>query len=213
MLTDKTRLPFFLICILLLFNCSFAFSQRLSLKIAGDNQKGFRVDVYNGQHLVVTNTEEFSIQLYNHDLSTEAWLKHWTGQKWTGNDKIITLKRDSYIPEFDANLSVSVTYQVVNAHVIKKTIELFQPSMPDMLYILKETSRPAETPKRYVTFDYDSFPGGLVHEMFPSAGFITPDNNVVGFLSPIYQRGQIITITSGKRLVKCTTSMLVVKPP
>jgi len=190
MLTGKTRLPFFLLCISILFNCSFANSQQLSLKIAGDDQAGFHVDIYNGHHLVVTNTEEFSLQLHNHDLSTVANLQHWTGQKWTGNENGITLKRDSYIPEFDANLSVSVTYQVVNANVIKKTIELFQPSMPGMLYILKETARPAEKPRRYVTFEYDSFPGGLVHEMFPSAGFITPDNNVVGFLTDAGYKNQ-----------------------
>src|SRR5665647_2324624 len=190
MLIGKTRLPFFLLCISILFNCSFANSQQLSLKIAGDDQAGFHVDIYNGHHLVVTNTEEFSLQLHNHDLSTVANLQHWTGQKWTGNENGITLKRDSYIPEFDANLSVSVTYQVVNANVIKKTIELFQPSMPGMLYILKETARPAEKPRRYVTFEYDSFPGGLVHEMFPSAGFITPDNNVVGFLTDAGYKNQ-----------------------
>ena len=54
--------------------------------------------------------------------------------------------------------------------------------MPGMLYILQQTARPAEKPSRYVTFEHDSFPGGFVHEMFPSVGFITPDNNVVGFL-------------------------------
>ena len=59
-----------------------------------------------------------------------------------------------------------------------------------MLYILKETARPAEKPRRYVTFEYDSFPGGLVHEMFPSAGFITPDNNVVGFLTDAGYKNQ-----------------------
>ncbi len=70
----------------------------------------------------------------------------WTGESWSGNEKRITLQRDSYVKEFDANLSVSVTYEVINDHVIKKTVELFQPSMPGMYYILKETNRPAEKP-------------------------------------------------------------------
>jgi hypothetical protein len=68
-------------------------------------------------------------------------------------EKSIILRRDSYIPEFDAKLSVSVSYEVINSNVIKKTVELFQPSMPGMYYILKETARPAEKPKRYVTFE------------------------------------------------------------
>ena len=167
-----------------------AFSQQLSLKVAGDSASGFHVDIYKGDKLLVNNTEEFSLQLYNLDLSTVAAMKHWTGQEFIVGEKSIILKRDSYIPEFDANLSVSVSYEVINSNVIKKTVELFQPSMPGMYYILKETARPAEKPLRYVTFEYDNFPGGFVHEMFPAAGFVTKDNTVVGFLTEAGYKNQ-----------------------
>ena len=176
--------------------CSFlivalgAAGQALSLKIAGDNQRGYHVDIYNGKQLIISSTEEFSLALYNLDLSAQAGIKHWTGEKWSGNETSIILKRNSYIQDFDTNLSVTVNYQVVNPYVIKKTVELFQPSMPGMYYILKEISKPAVKPLRYVTFEYDSFPGGLVHEMFPSAGFITPDNHVVGFLADAGYKNQ-----------------------
>jgi hypothetical protein len=183
MLPLKNKMPVFSLCLFSLLIHSFTFGQQLSLKIAGDDQAGFHVDIYNGNQLVVNNTEEFSLQLFNLDLSTVANIPQWTGREWTGNEKTITLKRDSYIPEFDANLSLTVTYQVVNANTIKKTVELFQPSMPGLLYILQQTARPAEKPLRYVTFEYDNFPGGFVHEIFPAAGFITPGNNVVGFLT------------------------------
>ncbi len=183
------RLPIFFLCLFILLNCTVS-AQQLSLKVVGDDKNGFHVNIYNGNKLVVTGTEEFSLQLFNHDLSTVANLAHWTGQKWTGNEKSITLKRDQYLEAFDANLSVTVTYQVVNANVIKKTIELFQPSMPDMYYILQQTAMPAEKPQRYVTFEHDNFPGGFVHEMFPAAGFITPDNNVVGFLTDAGYKNQ-----------------------
>jgi hypothetical protein len=179
----KIKLPAFLFGLFVLLHQSLILAQPLLLKISGDDQAGFQVDIYKGNQLLVSNTEELSLQLFNLDLSTVADIEHWKGQKWSGNENSITLSRDSYISEFDANLSVSVTYQVVNANIIKKTVELLQPSMPGMLYILKETSRPAQIPRRYVTFEYDNFPGGFVHEMFPSAGFITPDNNVVGFLT------------------------------
>ena len=178
----KAQFPVILVCLLTLFNASSATSQSLSLSVAGDGLAGFHVDIYNGPQKLLTNTEEFSLQLFNLDLSTEA-IMEWTGESWSGNEKRITLKRETYIKEFDANLSVNVTYEVINDHVVKKTVELFQPSMPGMYYILKETNKPAEKPQRYVTFEYDSFPGGFVHEIFPAAGFITPDNNVVGFLT------------------------------
>lgn len=166
------------------------FGQSLKLQIAGNQQEGYYVDIYQGSKLIITNTEEFSLQLFNHDLSTVAKIPKWKGSSWEGNEQHIILKKDSYVKEFDANLSVSVTYEVVSNNIIKKRIELLQPSMPGMLYILQETARPAVTPSRYVTFEYDSFPGGMVHEMFPSAGFITPDNTVVGFLTDAGYKNQ-----------------------
>ena len=183
MVKCRNKKQLIVICLFALFAWSSAFSRQLSLKVAGDTIAGFHVDIHDGEKLLVTNTEEFSLQLYNLDMSTIATLTHWTGREFSVNEKSITLKRDSYIQEFDANLSVSVTYEVVNPNVIKKTVELFQPSMPGMYYILKETAKPAEKPQRYVTFEYDNFPGGFVHEMFPVAGFVTPDNTVVGFLT------------------------------
>ncbi len=156
--------------------------QPISLKIAGDEVSGYHVDIYNNKRLLVTNTGELSVKLFNTDLSTVAEIKEWKGETWKGTNQQIVLSRHSYIPELDANITVDITYQVVNNNIVKKTIELQQPSMPGMLYILQQTARPAETPSRYVTFEHDSFPGGFVHEMFPSVGFVTPDNNVVGFL-------------------------------
>jgi hypothetical protein len=185
----KTLIPTCFVCLLTLLNSSSATCQSLSLSAAGDSLEGFHVDIYNGPQKVLANTEEFALQLFNLDLSTEA-IMEWTGQTWSGNEKRLTLQRDSYVKAFDANLSISVTYEVINDHVIRKTVELFQPSMPGMYYILKETNRPADIPQRYVTFEYDSFPGGFVHEIFPAAGFITPDNNVIGFLTDAGYKNQ-----------------------
>jgi hypothetical protein len=190
MIIVKTGLFVFILFLSALFNSAAVEAQQLHLKVAGNKQQGFHVDIYNGNQLLVTNSEEFSLQMFNNDLSTVANMHQWEGQSWTGNEKNITLQRDSYINEFDANLSVTVSYEVISENIIKKTIELFQPSMPGMLYILQQTARPAETPDRYVTFEYDSFPGGMVHEMFPAAGFITPANNVVGFLTDAGYKNQ-----------------------
>lgn len=190
MLRCKTAYLFCLLCLFAFFNHAFGSGLQLSLKIAGDEQSGYHVEIYNNHHLVVTNTEEFSLQLSNLDLTTVVKFDQWKGSQWTGNDQRITLKRNAYVKAFDANLSVTVTYEVVNANIIKKTIELFQPSMPGMYYILQQTARPAEKPQRYLTFEYDNFPGGLVHEMFPAAGFVTPGNDVVGFLTDAGYKNQ-----------------------
>ena len=58
--------------------------------------------------------------------------------------------------------------------------------MPNMYYILQETERPAEKPQRYVTFEYDNFPGGLVHEIFPAAGFVTVHHSIfIGVIAAV----------------------------
>lgn len=179
----------------MLLNISVGYSQKLSLRVAGDETEGFRVNIYKGDQLLISNTEEFSLHLSNLDLSTTTDLPHWTGEKWNGNEEMISLSRDLYLHDFDANMSTSVTYEVINDHLIKKTVELFQPSMPDMYYILQQTARPAETPKRYVSFEYEDFPGGFIHEMYPSAGFITPKNDVVGFLTDAGYKNQFTRTT------------------
>jgi len=186
----RKKIPVIFLFMTAFMSFSSAFSQQVSLKVGGDKQAGFHVDIYYGNKSVVTRTEEFSLQLYNLDLSTVSYLSQWKGQEWSGNENNIVLRSDTYIPEFDANLSVSVAYEVMNDNLVKKTIELFQPSMPGMYYILQETAKPAEKPGQYVTFEYDNFPGGLVHEMFPAAGFITPNQTVVGFLTDAGYKNQ-----------------------
>jgi hypothetical protein len=190
MVYHKFMIPFLLLFFFSITNDTITYCQVLTLKVAGNEAVGFHIDIYNNNRLVVTNTEEFSLDMFNNDLSTVSEIPHWTGQTWTGNEKSISLKRDSYIKEFDANLSATATYTVINDTVIKKTVELFQPSMPRMYYILRETAKPAEQPLRYLTFEEDNFPGGLVHEMFPSAGFITPQNYIVGFLTDAGYKNQ-----------------------
>lgn len=190
--------------------CALTSAAQVSLRVAGDSVSGFHVEIYNGNHLLLDNSEEFNFEVSNRDLSTRLSIPPWKGSSWKSNDSSmldstsalpektprtntagisensfssVTLTGDSYIPFLDANLSASVTYTVINDNLVKKTIELFQPSMPGMLYTLTETARPAEPPLKYVTFEYDDFPGGFVHEIFPSAGFVTSRNEVVGFLT------------------------------
>lgn len=164
------------------FAGTIARSQNVNLKVAGDDLQGYTVDIYNGNQLLVKNTEEFSLRMANLDLSETASITEWKGSKWTEDGNTIRLTRESYVSEFDLNVSIAVTYQVVNKNLVKKSIDLTQSGMPSLYYTLEEKAKPAQTPSKYVTFEYDNFPGGFAHEMFPSAGFVTPDNQVVGFL-------------------------------
>ncbi len=170
------------IILLFCFFGTIGFSQNLNLKVAGDRNQGFSVDIYNGSQLLMHNTEEFSLKMANLDLSETSEITGWKGSDWTGDEKRVVMTKESYISEFDLNVTVTVTYQVINKNVIRKRIDLFQSGMPSLYYTIKETSKPAETPKKYLSFEHDNFPGGFVHEMFPSVGFVSPNNQLVGFL-------------------------------
>lgn len=160
----------------------FCNGQNLNLKVAGDQKSGFSVQIYNGKQLLVTSDGEFSLFLSNSDLSVHEEIISWTASKVNETENVIYLEKEIYLKEFDSNLFVKVKYEMVNAHVLKKTITLFQPSIPKLYYTLSQSSFAAATPKQFVTFENEKFPGGFVHELFPSAGFVTPDNFVVGFL-------------------------------
>ena len=157
--------------------------QNLNFKVVGDENSGYGVNIYNGNKLLVTNEGEFSLLMSNLDFSVNDEITSWKASAYREKDNVITLEKDSYLKKFDANLSVKVSYEVINPHVIKKTISLFQPSIPNLYYSLIQTNIPAEIPKQYVTFEHGNFPGGFVHELFPSAGFVTNENEVVGFLT------------------------------
>jgi hypothetical protein len=170
--------------IILLF-CFFGkvvFGQNLNLKVAGDKEQGFYVDIYNGSQLLLHNSEEFKLKVANLDLSETTEINDWKGSEWEGNEHYVKLSKETYLSDFDLNLLVTVTYTVINKNIVKKSIDLFQSGMPSLYFMIEENLKPAETPSKYVTFEHDNFPGGFAHEMFPSAGFVTPDNQLVGVL-------------------------------
>ena len=168
---------------ILIFAVTTVYSQKINLQVSGNDEQGYTVDIYYGDRLLIHNTEEFSLRIANTDLSELVEIPSWKGTKWTGDEKNVQLLKDTNIPELDLNLSISVTYEIINENVIKKNVELFQSGMPSLYYTLDETYKPAETPIKYITFENDDFPGGFAHEIFPSAGFVTVDNQVVGILT------------------------------
>src|SRR5690554_5104558 len=164
------------------FVTTIGWSQNVNLKVVGNTEQGFNVAIYKGSKLLINNTEEFKLKVANLDLSETTEINDWKGSDWVGSETYVKLSKETYLSDFDLNLSISVTYEVINSNVIKKSIDLFQSGMPSLYYTLEENFRPAEAPSKYVTFEHDDFPGGFAHEMFPAAGFVTPDNQLVGIL-------------------------------
>ena len=165
-----------------LFIGTFGWSQNMNLKVVGNAEQGFNVNIYNGAKLLIHNTEELNLKVANLDFSETTEINDWKGSEWEGNETFVKLSKETYLSDFDLNLLISVTYEIINSNVVKKSIDLFQSGMPSLYYTLEENFKPAEIPTKYVTFEHDDFPGGFAHELFPSAGFVTPDSHIVGVL-------------------------------
>ncbi|TBW28119.1 hypothetical protein EZJ28_09875 [Gramella sp. KN1008] len=162
---------------------STAIAQKLNLQVSGDEQNGYSVNVLNGEELLLSSEGEFTLSLSNLDLSVQQELRDFRAASFKNTATGISLYKDIYLEQYDSNLSVEVNYEQLSSNLIKKTVRLFQPSIPALYYTLRLKNTPANTPERYITFEHEDFPGGLVHELYPSAGFITSQGNVVGFLT------------------------------
>lgn len=179
----KYRLSQILMFCFALFGLHAVKAQELNLKVEGNEDAGYRVEVYDGAEKLVTNEGEFTMDLSNLDLSVQKEIKDWKADSYVRTDSSVILKKQMYLEEFDSNLSVEVNYEVVNSNLIRKTVKLFQPSIPNLYYTLSETNIPAQNPDHYLSFEHEKFPGGLVHELYPSAGYVTKKGKVVGFLT------------------------------
>lgn len=155
--------------------------QELSLQVAGDAESGYQVAVYRDGQLLLENAE--TVRLANLDLSEQVNIRDWRGSEWHGDEIHILLSGENYVPELDLNFSMEIDYELITPQLLKKTIHLFQPCMPALYYSLEQSTLPAEPPMKFATFECEDFPGGLVHEIFPAAGFVTPDSLVTGLLT------------------------------
>ena len=179
----KFRIYYSLLIVFLVGPSFSGISQVLNLKVSGDKESGYYMDILNGEDLLLHNKGEFSLNLSNLDLSVKDKIENFKATSYAETEKGFRLQKDIYLERFDSNLRVEVIYEKVTPNLIKKTVKLFQPSIPALYYTLTEKNIPAEQPERYVSFEYEDFPGGLVHELIPSAGFVTGAGNVVGFLT------------------------------
>jgi hypothetical protein len=50
--------------------------QDLNLRVEGDSENGFIVDIYSGNKALVKNSEVFSIEMYNLDMSVKSVIPH-----------------------------------------------------------------------------------------------------------------------------------------
>jgi hypothetical protein len=182
-------LHFFLLAISCLSINNMTIGQGIAIEpVQKDSIYSIRV-LYNKVVLAVDETP-FSIYLSNIDGSSTANFSATKAIVTKSTRDEIHLNYKVFIPALTVDLFAEVVYKLVNENVVRKSVRLFQPSMPGLKFILEEKTSPVTTPKLFVTFEENDFPGGLVHEMFPAMGFITPSNEVVAVLTDAGYKNQ-----------------------
>jgi len=155
----------------------------LSLKVTGDDRRGYAVAVlYNGQP-IARDAGEFSAILQNGSRELDAPPDNWRATSWTGDARRVILSGESKLESLKTVISFRVEYEVVTPHVIRKKIQLRQGDAHLLFYQLTHKLEPADAGAKIWSFDHPASRGGPLHEYFPAAGFRTRRGVTVGLLT------------------------------
>jgi hypothetical protein len=164
----------------------------VSLQLTGDGQHGFEVTIlFKGQPIAKHHEGgEFSAVFQNPERSLEDRVDNWKATSGNGDHTRIMLAGEADLANLRTTIFIEVRYQVLNAEVVKKTIQLRQADMFSVLYQLTNRLDPVVEPEKLWSFDHMVCKGGSLHEYFPAAGFRTRNGITVGLLTDSGFRNQ-----------------------
>jgi len=166
-------------------------SDIVSLQITGDAQRGYGVLIaHNGQAIARHQGGEFSAIFQNSERSLEDRIDNWKASACSKDGARINLTGKISLSNLRATVFAVVSYEVLPSQVIKKTIQLRQEDMFNLLYQVTNRLEPAAPPAKLWSFDQANCKGGALHEYFPAAGFRTVDGVTVGLLTDSGYRNQ-----------------------
>ncbi|MFA5046390.1 MAG: hypothetical protein WC542_10720 [Paludibacter sp.] len=171
--------------LLFLFFSSTLSANEINLKIQGDSTSGFYVDVYYGNIPVSTQEKvgELNMFVENEDYSIREYVSNWKATKATQQGNTITLSGVVNLAKLEADLHISVFYEIVNNHVLEKRMELRQTNLSLLYYSINTSLSSKEHPSRFWSFDNADNKGGVVQESYPAAGYMMGDSLAVGLLT------------------------------
>lgn len=157
----------------------------LRLKVMGDALHGYTVAVlYNSEPLAeYKRGGEFSAVFQNEDRSVEDRVKSWKASSWTGDEAHVVLTGECKLEKLNTTVHVSIDYEVLTPHVVRKKISLQQADMLMLFHQLSNRLEPAETPAKFWSFDRLDWHGEALREYFPAAGFRTKAGLCAGLLT------------------------------
>jgi len=164
----------------------------LTLRVMGDATRGYHVAcLLRGRPFAQHDGGgEFSAAFQNEERSVEDRVDAWKATSWTGDSSRVALRGECKLQNLNTTIVVSIDYQVLTPHVIRKKIHLQQADMLLLFYQLTNRLEPAERPAKFWSFDQLNWRGEALREYFPAAGFRTNDSLCVGLLTDAGFRNQ-----------------------
>jgi hypothetical protein len=164
----------------------------LALQVVGDAAHGYHVAcLLQGKPFAQHDGGgEFSGVFQNEERSVEERVNAWKASSWSGNATRVTLSGECKLANLNTTVTVSIDYQVLTNHVVRKRIRLQQADMLLLFYQLSNRLEPSETPAKFWSFDQLNWRGEALREYFPAAGFRTGDGLCVGLLTDAGFRNQ-----------------------
>ncbi|MGA2166900.1 MAG: hypothetical protein ABSG62_01730, partial [Terracidiphilus sp.] len=164
----------------------------VSLQVTGDAQRGYGVTIFYRDRAIARHHAggEFSAIFQNSERSLEDRADDWKATSWSGDRTRIKLTGELQLTNLRTTVFVEVRYEVMPSQVVRKTIQLRQADMFELLYQLTNRLQPEAAPAKFWSFDHADCRGGALHEYFPAAGFRTQSGVTVGLLTDSGYRNQ-----------------------
>lgn len=154
----------------------------ISLKVTGDDRRGYSVSIlYNGRQ-IAQDASEFSAEFQNGSRELEQRIDHWRASSWTGDERHVILNGEVILDRLKTAIVVAVEYQITTPHVVRKNIQLRQSDAHLLFYQITNPLQPVDAQK-FWSFDQPQCNGGPLHELFPAAGFRSAGGVAVGLLT------------------------------
>lgn len=164
----------------------------VDLKVSGNSDSGFYVDILKDGRIISDNSLSGELSLYvdNEDYSVRENLDNWRADIVNDYGDSIVLSGDVFLKRLEVNLNINVIYKKIGNELVEKRIELEQNNIPLLFYSIGTEISPGSSQAKFWSFDDNNNNGGIVHETFPAAGYMLDDNLAVGFLTDAGNRNK-----------------------
>ncbi len=153
-------------------------------------EKNYYTELHHKNEVVVDNKNgELNVIFQNEDRSFTKSFKNWYPTESVKHNNTITLKGEMYIKELLTTVFVEINYIESNLGIVTKEISLKQANIP-FLYYKIENDMTCDTINNFFSFNSAIHKGGIVHEEFPLAGYITNIGTQIGLLSDAGYKNQ-----------------------